>query len=479
VGIASFNSFALAIVSAAILSRFLDKTEYGTYRQIIYVYNTLLIIFTAGLPSVFNYFLPRYNRNQGKEIVFNISKVLFYAGVLFSVFLFASSGLIANVLKNPELSRGLKYFSPVPMFLLPTLGVDGIFTTYRKTLYIAFYSTLTRVLMLVFIVLPVIIFSRSYMYAIYGWIVSSFLILILAYYFKGIPFRGLKGEQSDLKFREILNYSVPLVFASLGGIIFRASNQFYISRYFGTEVFAEFSNGFIEIPFVHMITGATASVLMPVFSKAVHEKADVSKITTLWRSALNKSVVIIYPIVIYMLFYSRELITLVFSENYSVSAKYFTAAIIINFFNVIMFAPLLLSLGKTRFYAWLQYGKAFALWGFQFAAIMVFNTPMSIAITYVVISVLAIFVPLGYVASIFKISIFTLFPLGRVLVIALHAVLSMFLVNLLFRTLMPEADPLLYVILAGIGYLSLLLLSAPLFKIKYWDIVSPLLMRKK
>lgn len=477
-GIASFNSFALAIVSAAILSRYLDKSAYGTYRQIIYVYNTLLIIFTAGLPSVFNYFLPRFNRAQGKEIVFNISKVLFFSGVLFSVFLFLSSGLIATILKNPELARGLRYFSPVPMLLLPTLGIDGIFTTYRKTVYIAVYSTLTRALMLVFIVLPVILFSKDYIYAIYGWIVSSFLILILAYVFKGMPFKGIKGEKSDLKFKEILNYSIPLVFASLGGILFRASNQFFISRYFGEEVFAEFSNGFIEIPFVHMITGATASVLMPIFSKAVHEKADVSKITTLWQSALNKSVVLIYPIVIYMLFYSRDLITIVFSESYTVSAKYFTAAITINFFNVIMFAPLLLSLGKTKFYAWLQYGKAFALWGIQFAAILVFNTPMSIAISYVVVSVVSIIIPLAYVARIFRISFFTLFPIGRVGVIALHSLLSMTLVYLLFRALIPEVSRLLFVSVSATGYMGILLLSAPLFKIKYWDIVSPLLNRK-
>jgi len=478
VGIASFNSFALAIVSAAILSRFLDKTEYGTYRQIIYVYNTLLIIFTAGLPSVFHYFLPRFNRAQGKEIVFNISKVLFFAGFLFSVFLFASSGLIARVLDNPELSRGLKIFSPVPMLLLPTLGIDGIFTTYRKTVYVAIYSTLTRVLMLVCIVLPVIIFTRNYIYAIYGWIASSFLILIMAYFFKGLPFRGVKGEKSDLKFKEILNYSVPLVFASLGGMLFRASNQFYISRYYGTEVFAEFSNGFIEIPFVHMITGATAAVLMPVFSKAVHEKAEISKITTLWRSALNKSVVLIYPIVIYMLFYSNELITIVFSETYSVSAKYFSVAIIINFFNVIMFAPLLLSLGKTRFYAWLQYGKAIAIWAIQYVAIMVFDSPMSIAISYVVISIVAIIVPLAYVARIFKISIFTLFPLGRISIISLHAFISMFLVNLLLRKLIPDINDLLFVLVAGTGYLGMLVLTARVFKIKYWEIVSPLLMRK-
>jgi len=477
VGIASFNSFALAIVSAAILSRYLNKEDYGTYRAIIYVYNTLLIIFTAGLPSVFHYFLPRYSRAQGKEIVFNISKILFYAGLLFSVFLFASAGLIANVLKTPELAKGLRIFSPVPMFLLPTLGIDGIFTTYRKAVHIAIYSTLSRALMLVFIVLPVIIFSKNYIYAIYGWIVSSFLIFIMAYFFKSIPFRGLKGEKSDLKFKEILNYSVPLVFASFGGIIFRSANQFYVIRYFGSETFAEFSNGFIEIPFVSMITGSIAAVLMPVFSKAAHDK-DTSKVTTLWRSALDKSVVLIYPIVIFMLFYSSEIITIIFSETYTVSAKYFSVAILINFFNVIMFAPLLLSMGKTKFYAWLHYGMAIAIWGIQYLAILIFNSPMSIAITYVIISVIGIIVPLAYVARLFKVSIFALFPVGRIAVIALHSFASLFLVNLLLKQIIPYIPDLLFVLIAGIGYLGLLVGTARLFKINYWDIVSPLLSRK-
>jgi len=478
VGIASFNSFALAIVSAAILSRYLDKEQYGIYRAIIYVYNTLLIIFTAGLPSVFHYFLPRYSRSQGKEIVFNISKILFYAGLIFSVFLFAASGLIATVLKTPELARGLRYFSPVPMLLLPTLGIDGIFTTYRKTVYIAIYSTLTRLSMLVFIVLPVIIFSQNYIYAIYGWIVSSFLILVLAYFFKGIPFRGIKGEKSDLKFKEILNYSVPLVFASFGGIIFRSANQFYVIRFFGSEVFAEFSNGFIEIPFVSMITGSIAAVLMPVFSKAVHDE-DTKKITTLWRSALDKSVVIIYPIVIFMLFYSREIITFIFSDTYTVSARYFSVAILINFFNVIMFAPLLLAMGKTRFYAYLHYGMALAIWVIQYLAILIFNSPMSIAISYVIISVIGIIIPLFYVARLFKISVFTLFPLVRIALIAAHSFASMFLINLLLKQVIPEVPVLLFLALAGTGYLGLLLATARLFKIKYWDIVSPLLARKK
>lgn len=479
IGIGSLATFGLSLITVAVLSRYLNKEEYGTYRQILFIYNTLLVIFTAGLPRVFNYYLPRFELSEGKEIVLKISKVLFLTGLLFSVFLFTTSGVIANILKNPELSKGLKYFSPVPMLLLPTLGIEGIFSTYRRTIYIAIYNILTRTIMLVFIVAPVVIFSGGYIFAVYGWIISSFIIFIIAFYYKNIPFRGILQKESGLGFREILNYSLPLVSASIAGMIYRGANQFYISRYFGPEVFAEFSNGFIEIPFVHMITGATSTVLMPVFSKIVYEKSDISKITELWQSALNKSAILIYPIVIYFIFYSKELVTIVFSETYANSAKYFSVAMIINFFNIIVFAPLLLSLGKSKFYARFHYGLAIITWVVEYLAIIIFKTPISIAITFVVIATCGSIIPLAYIAKCIKVSIIRLFPIVRLLVIAMHSFIAMFLVNFSMRRFLAGSSDLLFVTIAGLLYLGMLLISAKWFKIKYWDIVRPLLKNNK
>ena len=84
-GISQASSFVLAFISAAILSRYFDKTEYGTYKQIIYVYTTLQTVFTAGLPGVFSYFLPRYSEAEGKTLVNKITRVFFVLGLLFSV----------------------------------------------------------------------------------------------------------------------------------------------------------------------------------------------------------------------------------------------------------------------------------------------------------------------------------------------------------------------------------------------------------
>ena len=147
-GISSVSSMLVSIVSAAILSRYFDKTEYGTYKQIIFVYTTLLTIFQAGLPSVFSYFLPKYPREAGKYIVNKINRILFGLGFLLSVNIFLTSGIVADFLNNPELERGLKLFSPFPLFTLPTLGLEGIYVVNKNTRFVAIYNTVTRLLML-------------------------------------------------------------------------------------------------------------------------------------------------------------------------------------------------------------------------------------------------------------------------------------------------------------------------------------------
>ena len=274
VGLGTLSTLLLSLVSAAILSRYLSKAEYGTYKQVLYVYNSLLFIFTAGLPKVFGYYLPRYSLGQGKTIVWRITTLLFFSGMLFSIFLFLGARPLAVALKNPELISGLQIFAIVPTLLLPTLGLEGILATYKKTPFLALYNVVTRLIMLVCIVLPVLVWGSDYRFAIYGWIVASAVSLVVALVFKNIPFRGIASNTTDLSTQEILSYSLPIVVASLAGIAIKASDQFYISRYFGAETFAEFSNGFIRLPFASMITGAAATVLMPVFSKLAPNDSD-------------------------------------------------------------------------------------------------------------------------------------------------------------------------------------------------------------
>jgi O-antigen/teichoic acid export membrane protein len=467
VGIGSLSSFALGIISAAILSRYFDKTEYGTYRQILYVYNTLLVIFSAGLPRVFAYFLPRFPINQGKKIVWKISKMLFLFGMVFSIFLFVSSDIIAKILKNPELAIGLKYFSPIPMFLLPTLGIEGIFSTYKKTIYIAIYNTLSRTLMLFFIVLPVILLKGTYLYAIYGWIVVSVISLIIAYFFKGIPFKKTENQKAVLSFKEIFSYSLPLVTASIAGIAIKSADQFYISRFFGPAVFAEFANGFIQLPFVGMITGATSVVLMPTFSKMIHDKTDINKISEIWQSALIKSAVLIYPILVFFIFHANSIIVLLYSDIYKNSAIYFQIAMIINFFNIVIFAPLLFSLGETKYYSRVHIVFAIFAWLGEYLIIILINSPVAIAVFSVLLSIAFVIVAIKKISVLLNLSFLKLFPVKHFSALILHSLIIIILIKIINKAFMGTFSNISLLLINIISFLILILLTSKFFKLDY------------
>lgn len=472
IALGSLSSMGLSIASAAILSRFFDKAEYGTYRQILYVYNTLLVVFAAGLPRVFTYFLPRFRLSQGKNIVKKVSRVLLMTGICFSVSLFLCSGIISKLLGNPELAVGLKYFSVIPMLLLPTLGIEGILTSYKKAVYIAAYNIIINLLMLTGVVLPVIILGNSYLNAIYGWIAVSLMAFAIAVYFKNIPFRNIETESSDLNTKEILKYSLPIALASLSGIAIKAADQFYVSRFFNTEVFAEFANGFIQLPFVGIVTGATSAVLLPQFSRMLFNNSEGIQVINLWQNTLKKSALIIYPLIIFFLFFSRETIIVLYSDKYAESTIYFTIGLTINFFNIIVFAPLLLALGETRFYARLHFIFAVSSWLLGYIVVIIFNSPVAVAVFSTFQSICIVIIAMIYTSKLTNFKFSNLFPIAKLLRIFIHSILSIILVRIAINILLPSAGYLMTIIISFSSYLLILILSSRLFQINYSHIFN-------
>lgn len=472
--IGSFSSLAISIVSVAILSRYFTKEDYGTYRQVIYIYHTLLVVFSAGLPRVFSYYLPRYELEKGKDIVLKISKVLLLTGMIFSVILFLGAPLISVLMNNPDLKDGLRLFSVVPMFMLPSLGVEGILATYKKTLYIAIYNTLSRLVMLAFIVLPILFIKVDYHYSLIGWGCGSIFTFVLAIYFKNIPFKGLLKVKSGLSLKEILTYSLPLLVASLGSIAIKSADQFFVSRYFGAEVFAEYSNGFMEIPIVGMITFSVSAVLMPIFSKIDNDSTSKVEIINLWKSAIMKSAMIIYPIIVFFWYYAPEIMTILYSSAYIESATYFRIAVLTNFFNIIMFAPLLLSLGKTKFYSNSHIVFAAIAWLGAYVVIVYFNTPIALAVFSTCRAILLILVSFYYASKCLNTSFFTLFPIGKLLFLFTHSVLCLLLANTMVEMVTNNSTNIMYLLFVFFFFLIFILLSSKLFKLDYFSLVQPL-----
>lgn len=420
VAIGSLCAFGFSIVSSMILSRYFNKADYGTYKQVMYVYNTLLTIFTLGLPKAFSYFLPRVELAQAKNLIRKITNLFFLLGSVFSLLLFVFAPQIAAFLKNPDLVKALRVFAIVPFLMLPTMGLDGILATFKKTKYIALYNILANVFKLVCVALPVMIWHLGYLEALWGLTFASFVTFLLALYLKYLPVRNQGKDKCYVTYKDIFKFSIPLLTASLWGMLITSTDQFFISRYYGNEVFAEFSNGSMELPFIGMIIGACATVLSPIFSRLSHEKVDPKKeIYPLWMSVFEKTAKLIYPIVIYCIVFADVVMVALYSGKYVDSQNYFRIKLIANFFTIISYGPLIINIGKVKYYSRVHMITAILVVLLEYVSVKTIGSPYAISWISMLCHVGKIFAMLFLVTKFFDVKIFQLFPLkliGQILI---------------------------------------------------------------
>ena len=433
IAVGSLFSYGFGIVSSMILSRYFGKGDYGTYKQVIYVYHTLLTVFTLGLPRAYSYFIPRVPLNQVKSLINKITNIFFILGTVFSLVLFFGSGVIADILKNPDLEKALKIFAIVPILMLPTMGLEGILATFKKTKFMAVYTIVTRVIKLICVATPVIFFHGGYIEALIGFVVSDMIAFAFAMYLKNMPVRNAGRERCIITIKEIFAFSLPLLYASLWAIIINSADQFFISRYFGTVVFAEFSNGSIDMPFVGMIVTACSAVLSPIFSRMNYEQLNPhTEIFPLWKSCLTKSALVIWPLVVFCMFFADDIMVFLYSAKYVDSDNYFRIRLITNFFKVIAYAPLVINIGQVKFYSRIHMVVAFLIVILEFVAVKLFSSPYAVSVVSVICNLTLIFSFLIFIANYFRVGFLEMFPVKDLLILLIASTAVGIMVRIVF-----------------------------------------------
>lgn len=474
----SFFSFGFGIVSSIVLSRYFVKSDYGTYKQVLYIYSVMLVLFTLGLPRAYSFFLPRTNNDEAKDVINKITNLFFVLGAIFTLTLFLLSGTIATLLKNEDLELAIKIFSPVPFFLLPTLGLEGILATYKMTRFMAVYTVITRVFMLLCVVLPVLFFDASYIGALIGFTIASFFSFLSALYFKYLPVRKYGSDKSSLNYQEIFSFSLPLMVAGLWGTVESSIDQFFISRYYGAEVFADYSNGAMELPLIGMILAATAAVLSPVFSRMSYQKVDLEKeLYPLWIRVFEKSSMLTYPLLIFAWGFADVLMVFLYGENYAGSAVYFQVFNFYFFFKIIIYGPYLINTGRHRLYANAHMYSVIILIPVQLVILYLIDSPVALVVASVTLKVGRTFFFLNVISKDFNMSFMQLFPIKPLIKIMLPAAVFVFSI----KYLLVDVFELNYFWVLFIGfflYFIVYVAYSVVFKIDYWSVISPIINRK-
>lgn len=378
--LANLLSLSVTLVMQAVLCRYMTTSEYGTYSQVLYVYNTLLVVFSLGLPKAYSYYLARVSPEEGRDIVRKLNGLFLLLASVFSCILLWQAAAIAGVLGNPLLAEPLRLFAAAPMLLMPVLGGgENILVVYGKAHLVAGYVLISRAFMIACVVLPVVVFDAGVSGAIAGFVLASLVTCVAGQKLSSVPFRNVSPVKSRLTVRELLRFSMPVFASSMYGFVIGSASQFLVSRYLGVEDFALFANGYRELPLAGMIIGAAAGVLLPEFSRMSVEGADGGQFVRLWQAAVLKSSAIIYPLSVFCCVFAPEIICLLYGEGYREAAGLFRIVTLVNLARIMPYAPVLFALGRGKAFARAHLVTALLIVGLELWCVMVFPSLWAIA----------------------------------------------------------------------------------------------------
>ena len=335
----------VGILAAMVLARVLTKGEYATFRQTFLAYQFVAPLLMLGLPSAVYYFLPAEKERVRGRVVDNLL-LLTFLGCLFALFLaFGGNRLLAWRFHNSELERTLLYLIPYPVVMLPASIFGAVLVVQEKVKVLSVYNVLSRLLIGVGVILPVL-YWKSALSSIIGQVTVTVLTSSVAIYliFRFVPKTSWLPKWESMK--EMLKYSVPLGLASMIGTISMQLDKILVSSMCTPEEFAVYANGAMEIPLIGIITGSITVVVLADMRKSV-VAGDNEEALRLFRLTAEKSAYVLFPVMLFLMVSGSLFIQVLYSVRYVQSVIPFRIYLLLLPMRIVAFGAFIMALGRS------------------------------------------------------------------------------------------------------------------------------------
>lgn len=306
-----------------ILSRLGEQT-YGEISLALALLSILSVLAILGLDTGIVRYLSVYNKDQNKEaikgtILFS-TKTILLLSTAFAVLLFLLSDWITQSFypDSPSLSIVLKVFA----LALPFEGLKAVWTNTLKALQKIEYDIYARVvgeiivrilLTVFFIYLGLGILGASIAYTLS--IIFSSLLLFVFVEKKAfsITDKNIKTEYNN---KELLFYSLPLVFNSITIIVINAADSLILGYFKDAATVGIYNVAVPTAKLILIFPTALLGLYLPLIAAVKDNKEEFEKVyytTTKWVFFIT------FLSLAWLIIYGKELITVFFTENYSIA----------------------------------------------------------------------------------------------------------------------------------------------------------------
>jgi O-antigen/teichoic acid export membrane protein len=462
-GILSFGKFLATlttILTIAVLSRILTKVEYAAYRQTLLAFHFVAPFLALGLPKALYFFFPR-NKYKNKKILTNNLLLLFSMGIIFMIAMWMGGNkLLALRFSNPSLSKLLIIFSPYALFALPIQSIDACLVSNNRVKLLTIYNIISKIVLFLLVITFVLLWDTSSA-AIVGNLLATFLIFMPAIYLMYKTTEGTEWLPDKDNIIEQLKYSVPLGVATLIGTMVKNLDKILVSSLSSPEEFAVYVNGAWEIPLIAVITGSIISVLIPEFSE-MYRTGNLKRILAVWHSAMLKSALIIFPLMIFLFIVAPTLMRFVFSEEYENSSLPFRVYLLALPIRITQFGAIFMAAGKNKLILYRSFVSLVINFGLSLLLMKIIGNIGAAIATVLVLYCWAVTHSLYYIKKILKVEANKLLPLkklGQIMAISICTGFIFFLIPL-YRSWGDTIS----LFISGILYGGLVILTFNFFK---------------
>jgi hypothetical protein len=165
-----------------------------------------------------------------------------------------------------------------------------------------------------------------------------------------------------------------------------------------------------------------------------------------------------------------------YGQAYINSGEYFEIKLLVNFFTIIAFGPLLLSIGGNKYYYRVHMYGAIVLIALQSLSVLLISSPIALVWISVICQIGRILAMLLFVAIYFDVKLYQLFSWDLIAKLA-PCFIILYAIKYALLFLIGDSNVFFILSTATILYLILFLIWAYIAKLDYLSIIKPLFKR--
>ncbi len=340
--LARFVGAGLTVCIPLALARALCPADYGTYKQLFLIAQTLSFLLPFGMAQSLFFFLPRAEVRRpyvGHALLF-----LTAMGVLAGVVVHALGGVVASALNNPALAEHRLALAVYTGAFVGSCGLEASLTSRGRTRTSAVISLLSDVTRAALLVVPVrlgyglhTMMTAVAAYAVARWVLAWVVCL-----------RGERGPLFDpVLLRRQLLYAAPFGAAMLLAIPQLYAHQYAVSAAVTPELFALYAVGCFQLPLVDLLYTPTSEVLMVRLGELERE-GKVHEGVNAFREATRRLSYVFLPLAAFLFTAAPEFITAAFGACYLGAVPLFRVSVLGIALAILPMDGVLRARGETR-----------------------------------------------------------------------------------------------------------------------------------